>query len=76
MASDLSYAMSNASMSFLEQCSSIDISRLFKPTATVVNLLGRSSAFTVVPFRRLSKKPSANMTDHRSIGDKIGASGR
>ena len=76
MASDLSYAVSDASTSFSNQCSSIDISRLFEPTTTVPKLLGRSSAFTAAPFRRLSMKPHANMTDRRSIGDKIGASRR
>ena len=76
MVSDLSCAMSNASTSFSEQCSSVDISRLFEPTATMAKLLGRSLAFTIVPFRRFSMKPRANMTDHHSIGDKIGASRR
>ena len=76
MASDLSCAVSDASTSFSEQCSRVDISRLFKPTAIVAKLLGRSSAFTAVPFRRLNMKPRANMTDRRSIGDKIGAGGR
>ena len=76
MASDLSCAMSDASTSFLEQCSSVDIGRLFDPATTVAKLLGRSLAFTAMPFRRLSMKPYANMTDRRSIGDKIGASGR
>ena len=76
MASDLSCAVSDASMSFSEQCSSVDISRLFKPTTTVAKLLGRSLAFTTAPFRWLSMKPHANMTDCRSIGDKIGAGGR
>jgi len=76
MASDLSYAVSDASTSFSEQCRSVDISRLFEPTATVAKLLSRSAAFTAVPFRRLSMKPCVNMTDRRSIGDKIGAGGR
>ena len=76
MASDLSCTVSDASTSFSEQCSSIDISRLFEPTATVAKLLSRSSAFIAMPFRRLSMKPHTNMTDRRSIGDKIGASGR
>ena len=76
MASDLSCAMSDASTSFSEQSSSIDISRLFKPIAIVAKLLSQSSAFTAVPFRRLSMKPHANMTDHRSMDDKIGAGGR
>ena len=76
MASDLSCAMSDTSTSFLEQCSRVDISRLFEPTATVVKLLGRSSGFTTAPFRRLSMKPHTNMTDRRSIGDKVGASRR
>ena len=40
MASDLSYAVSNASASFLEQYSSVDISRLFEPTTIVAKLLG------------------------------------
>ena len=76
MASDLSYAVSDASTSFLEQCSSVDIGRLFDPATTVAKLLGRSLAFTAAPFRWLSMKPRINMTDHRSIGDKIGAGGR
>ena len=76
MASDLSYAMSDASTFFSEQCSSVDISRLFKPIATMAKLLGRSSAFTAVPFRRLSMKPRADMIDRRSTSDKIGAGGR
>ena len=76
MVSDLSYAMFDASTSFSEQCSSVDISRLFKPIATMAKLLGRSSAFTAMPFRRLSMKPRANMTDRRSMGDKIGAGER
>ena len=76
MASDLSYTVSNASTSFSEQCSSIDISRLFELTTTVAKLLGRSSAFTATPFKRLSMNPYTNMTNHRSIGDKIGAGGR
>ena len=76
MAIDLSYAVSNASTSFSEQCSNVDISRLFEPTTTVAKLLGRSLAFIAVPFRRLSMKPCVNMTDRRSIGDKIGAGGR
>ena len=76
MPSDLSYAVSNASTSFSEQCNSVDISRLFEPTAIVAKLLGRSLAFTAAPFRRLSMKPRANMTDRRSMGDKIGAGGR
>ena len=76
MASDLSYAVSNASTSFSEQCNSVDISRLFEPTAIVAKLLGRSLAFTIVPFRRFSMKPRANMTDHHSIGNKIGAGER
>ena len=76
MAGDLSYAMSDASTSFLEQCSSINISRLFEPTATVAKLLGRSLAFIAVPFRWLSMKPRANMTNRRSIDDKIGAGKR
>ena len=76
MASDLSYAVFDASMSFSKQCSSVDISRLFEPTTIVAKLLGRSSAFTATPFRRLSMKPHANMTDHRSMDDKIGAGGR
>ena len=76
MASDLSYVVLDTSMSFLEQCSSIDINKLFEPTTTVPKLLGRSSAFTTAPFRRLSMKAHANLTDHCSIGDKIGAGGR
>ena len=76
MASDLSYAVSDASTSFLEQCSSVDISRLFEPTATVAKLIDRSLAFITAPFKWLSMKPHANMTDRRSIGDKIGAGGR
>jgi len=76
MASDLSCAVSDASTSFSEQCSSVDISKLFEPTAIMAKLLGRSSAFTAAPFRWLSMKPRANMTDRRSIGDKIGAGGR
>ena len=76
MASDLSYTVSDASTSFSKQCNSVDISRLFEPTTTMAKLLGRSSAFTAMPFRRLNKKPHANMTDRRSIGDKIGAGGR
>ena len=76
MVSDLSCAVSDASTSFLEQCNSIDISRLFEPTTIVPKLLGRSLAFTAVPFRWLSMKPRANMTNHRSIGDKIGAGER
>ena len=76
MASYLSCAVSKASMSFSEQCSSINISRLFELTATVDKLLSRSLAFTTAPFRWLSMKPCANMTDRRSIGDKIGAGGR
>ena len=76
MASDLSYAMSDASTSFSEQCNSVDISKLFEPTATVAKLLGRSSVFIAAPFRWLSMMPHANMTDRRSIGDKIGAGGR
>ena len=76
MASELRRTVSDASTSFLEQCNSIDISRLFKPTTIVAKLLARSLAFTAAPFRRLSMKPHANMTDHHSIGDKIAASGR
>ena len=76
MASDLSYAVSDASTSFSEQCRSVDISRLFEPTATVAKLLSRSAAFTAVPFRRLSMKPHANMIDHCSIGDKIRVGGK
>ena len=76
MASDLSYAMSDASTSFSKQCSSVDISRLFKPTATVAKLIGRSSAFTAMPFRWLNIKPRADMIDRCSIGDKIGAGGK
>ena len=76
MASDLSCAMSDASTSFSEQCSSIDISSLFEPTAIVAKLIGRSSAFTATPFRRLSMKPRADMIDRFSIGDKIGAGGK
>ena len=76
MASDLSCAVSDASTSFSEQCSSVDISRLFEPTATVAKFIGRSSAFTTAPFRRLSMKPHADMIDRCSIGDKIGASGK
>ena len=76
MVSDLSYVVLDTSTSFLEQCSSIDINKLFKPTTTVAKLLGRSSAFTAAPFRRLNMKPHANMTDRRSMGDKIGAGER
>ena len=76
MASDLSCAVSDASTSFSEQCSSVDISKLFEPTAIMAKLLGRSSAFTATPFKRLSMNPYTNMTNHRSIGDKIGAGGR
>ena len=76
MASDLSCAVSDASTSFSEQCSSVDIDKLFKPTAKVAKHLGRSLAFTAAPFRWLSMKPHADMIDHRSIGDKIGAGGR
>ena len=76
MASDLSSAVSDASTSFSEQCSSVDISRLFEPTTIVAKLLSQSLTFTAAPFRWLSMKPRSNMTDHRSIGDKIGASGR
>ena len=76
MASDLSCAVFDASTSFSEQCSSVDISRLFEPTATVAKLIGRSSAFTATPFRRFRMKPRANMIDHCSIGDKIGAGGK
>ena len=71
MVSDLSYTVSDASTSISEQCSSIDISRLFEPTTIVAKLLSRSSAFTTVPFRWLSMKPHANMTDRRSMGKKI-----
>ena len=39
MASDLSYVVLDTSTSFLEQCSSIDISRLFEPIAIVAKLL-------------------------------------
>ena len=73
MASDLSYAVSDASTSFLEQCSSVDISRLFEPIAIVAKLIGRSSTFTIVPFRQLSMKPHADMINRCSIGNKIGA---
>ena len=76
MASDLSCAMSDASMSFSKQCSSVDISRLFEPTTIVAKLLGRSSAFIAMPFRWLNMKPHANKTDRRSMGDKIGADRR
>ena len=76
MVSDLSCAVSDASTSFSEQCSNIDISRLFEPAATVAKLIGRSSAFTVTPFRQLSMKPRADMIDRCSIGDKIGAGGK
>ena len=76
MASDHSCAVSNASTSFSEQCSSIDISRLFELTTTLAKLLGQSSVFIIAPFRWLSMKPHANMTDRRSIGDKIGVGGR
>ena len=76
MASDLSCTMSNASTSFLEQCSNTDINRLLELSTTVAKLLGQSSTFTTAPFRWLSMKPRANMTDRRSIGDKIGAGGR
>ena len=76
MASDLSCTVSDASTSFSEQCSSIDISRLLEPTTIVAKLLGRSSTFTAVPFRWLSMKPCTNMTDRRYIGDKIGAGER
>ena len=76
MASDLSSAVSDASTSFSEQCSNIDISRLFEPAATVAKLIGRSSAFTAMPFRWLNIKPHADMIDRCSIGDKIGAGGK
>ena len=76
MVSDLSCAVFDASMSFSEQCSSVDISRLFEPIAIVAKLLGRSLAFTATPFRQLSMKPRANMTDRHSMGDKIGAGER
>jgi len=68
--------MSDASMSFLEQCSNVDIDRPFKPTTTLAKLIGRSSAFTTAPFRWLSMKPHADMIDRRSIDDKIGAGGK
>ena len=76
MASDLSSAVSDASTSFSEQCSSVDISRLFEPATTMTRLIGRFSTFTPAPLKRLNMKPHADMIDRRSIGDKIGAGER
>jgi len=77
MASDLSCAVFDASTSFSEQCSSVDISRLFEPIATMATKpIGRFSASTAAPPRRLNMKPCADMIDRCSIGDKIGASGK